>query len=145
MTSGTDPRRKATAGVPQAIASISANPNGSGQSIGNNSGIALPKNLLFVIADLGEKIDYWIVQKRLHFIVEIVFVKFVDLRRDNERHPGAAGDLDCPIRPLLGADPADEGKISAITGAGCIEARRNPMVNGAMPIRQGTGLRCASE
>lgn len=36
MISGTDPRRQAITGVPQAMASIMTSPNGSGQSIGNN-------------------------------------------------------------------------------------------------------------
>ncbi len=42
-TSGTEPQRNATTGVPQAIASIITSPNGSGQSIGNSSAAALPR------------------------------------------------------------------------------------------------------
>src|SRR3954471_14037239 len=40
MTSGTEPRRMAITGQPQAIASIITRPNGSGQSIGNSSALA---------------------------------------------------------------------------------------------------------
>ena len=36
MTSGTEPRRSATTGVPQAMASIMTRPNGSSQQIGNS-------------------------------------------------------------------------------------------------------------
>lgn len=35
IISGTEPRLKATTGVPHAMASIMTRPNGSGQSIGN--------------------------------------------------------------------------------------------------------------
>ena len=41
-TSGTEPLRKATTGVPQAMASIITSPNGSGQSMGNSRARALP-------------------------------------------------------------------------------------------------------
>ena len=47
MISGTEPHRKARTGVPQAIASIMASPNGSGQSIGNSSACASPRNCVF--------------------------------------------------------------------------------------------------
>ena len=44
ITSGTEPRRKAITGVPQAIASIITSPKGSGQSIGKSSAMAPPRN-----------------------------------------------------------------------------------------------------
>ena len=43
MISETDPQRHAITGVPQAMASISTRPNGSGQSIGNRSALAFPR------------------------------------------------------------------------------------------------------
>ena len=46
MISGTEPQRKASTGVPQAMASIIDSPNGSGQSIGNSSARASPRNSL---------------------------------------------------------------------------------------------------
>jgi hypothetical protein len=45
--SATAPQGRAIIGVPQAIASIIARPNGSGQSIVNSRAIALPRNSLF--------------------------------------------------------------------------------------------------
>ena len=47
ITSGTEPQRNATTGVPHAIASIITRPNGSGQSIGNSSAAAPPRNAFF--------------------------------------------------------------------------------------------------
>ena len=40
MISATEPQRKASTGVPQAMASIIDNPNGSGQSTGNSKALA---------------------------------------------------------------------------------------------------------
>ena len=44
---GDDPQRHAITGVPQAMASISTRPNGSGQSIGNRSATAFPRKVDF--------------------------------------------------------------------------------------------------
>ena len=58
MISGTEPRLKAITGVPQAMASIITRPNGSGQSIGNNSAMAPLKKLrLLAVADLADEFD----------------------------------------------------------------------------------------
>ena len=58
ITSGTDPRRKATTGVPHAIASIITRPNGSAQSIGNSRRRASPRNASLVgAADLADELD----------------------------------------------------------------------------------------
>src|ERR1700730_13671306 len=47
MTSGIDPQRNASTGVPHAMASIITRPNGSGQSTGNNRASASPRNFVF--------------------------------------------------------------------------------------------------
>ena len=47
MISGTEPQRNASTGVPQAMASIMERPNGSGQSMGNSSACASPRNCVF--------------------------------------------------------------------------------------------------
>jgi len=49
-TSGTDPFGQAITGVPADIASIMTSPKGSGQSIGNNSARALPRNSHFWVS-----------------------------------------------------------------------------------------------
>ena len=43
ITSGTEPRRQAITGVPQAMASVITRPKGSGQSMGNSSARAPPR------------------------------------------------------------------------------------------------------
>ncbi|WP_352866127.1 hypothetical protein [Mesorhizobium sp. M1329] len=53
MTSGTAPRLKAITGVPQAIGSMVTRLNGSGQSMGNGSAVALPKELRLLLLDLA--------------------------------------------------------------------------------------------
>ena len=57
MISGTEPWRKASRGVPHAIASIITKPNGSGQSIGNKSANAWPKNGLAALVDFADELD----------------------------------------------------------------------------------------
>jgi hypothetical protein len=50
MISGTDPPRKASTGVPQAMASIMTSPKGSGQSIGNSNPAARPRKLVLALS-----------------------------------------------------------------------------------------------
>jgi hypothetical protein len=52
MISETDPQRHAITGVPQAMASISTRPKGSGQSIGNKRALAFPKNADFSLSPI---------------------------------------------------------------------------------------------
>ena len=50
MISATEPQRKASTGVPQAMASIIDNPNGSGQSTGNSKALAPPRRGYLMLA-----------------------------------------------------------------------------------------------
>jgi hypothetical protein len=56
-TSGTDPRRIATTGVPHAIASIMTRPNGSSQQIGNSITQARDSRSRLAIASATPKIS----------------------------------------------------------------------------------------
>ena len=49
MISATEPQRKASTGVPQAMASISDNPNSSGKSTGNSKALAPPSKALYLM------------------------------------------------------------------------------------------------
>ena len=78
-------------GVPQAIASIITSPNGSGQSIGNSSARASPRNSFFSsLADLAEELDVRLGEQRLDLPLEVVAVRRVDLGGDLQRHAGRA-------------------------------------------------------
>jgi hypothetical protein len=55
-TSGTEPRRSATTGVPQAIASIITMPNGSSQTMGKTRAAARESRSRFATASAGPKI-----------------------------------------------------------------------------------------
>ena len=117
--SGTEPQRQATTGVPQAMASIITRPNGSGQSIGNSSAWALPRNADFSrVADLAHELDQGIVEQRLDDLAEVGRVRGVDLGRDLQRQARALGDGDRPVRALLRRDPAEEGQIGGLLGRG---------------------------
>ena len=54
-TSGTEPHGRAMTGVPHAIASIITRPNGSGQSIGNSSAWAPPRNAGFSASPISPR------------------------------------------------------------------------------------------
>ena len=57
--SGTEPRRRATTGVPQASASAITSPNGSGQSIGKSSASALPRSSGFSASPISPTSSTW--------------------------------------------------------------------------------------
>ena len=125
ITSGVEPQRQATTGVPQAIASIITRPKGSGQSIGNSSASAPPRNADFcAVADLADELDQRIVQQRLDLFVEIGGVGRVDLGGDLQRHAQPLGDGDGPVGALLRRDAAQEGQIAAGVGREPVELRR---------------------
>ena len=115
ITSGTEPRRQATTGVPQAIASIWTRPKGSGQSIGNSNAEAPPRKACFSLSltspiySTPRTLD-----ERADRLVKIGLVDLVDLGGDLELDAGAPGDLDRPVRALFRADPAEERQISAL-------------------------------
>ena len=62
MISGTEPLRKASTGVPHAIASIMTRPNGSGQSIGNMR--FAEEFALRTLVDLSYEFDARLVEQR---------------------------------------------------------------------------------
>ena len=87
MISGTEPRRNASTGVPHAMASIITSPKGSGQSTGNSSALAPPRNSLLprsLISPMysipGPLSSGSICSRKYDFIY------LVDLCRDLERH-----------------------------------------------------------
>src|SRR5579875_3510192 len=72
------------------------------------------KGSFFILADLAQKLDLRILQQGLDARVVIGLIHLVDLCRDRQRHAGAAGDLDRPVRPFFRGDAADKGEITAV-------------------------------
>ena len=138
-TSGTEPRRQATTGVPQAMASIMARPNGSGQSIGNRSAAASPRNAgLLGVADLADELDQRVGEQRLDHPLEVGPVGRVDLGRDLEPEPRAPGDRDRPVGPLLRRDAAEEGEVAALGLRGeAVELLAHAVRDGGDPVGAG--------
>ena len=107
-TSGTEPQRQAITGVPQAMASIITRPNGSGQSIGNRSASALPRNSDFSASPISPTIlDQRIGEQWLDLLVEVGPVDRVDLGRDLQRACPCGARSRSPGR---GASPARFGQ-----------------------------------
>jgi len=73
----------ARTGVPQAIASIIASPNGSRQAIGNSKPTASPRNSVFwcsAISPMNSTCGWR--QHRFDFLLEIFSIDVVDLGRN---------------------------------------------------------------
>ena len=135
-TSRTEPCGQAITGVPHASASIIASPNGSGQSIGNNSARGVADEVVLVgVAELAHVLDERVVEQRLDVRAEVVLVARIDLRRDPERNSRRGGDLDRAVDALLHGDPADEREVAARLGVEPVEIARQTVVDGADPVR----------
>jgi hypothetical protein len=128
-------------GVPHAIASIMTSPNGSGQSIGNTSASAPPKNRLFlVVANLADEVHERIGEEVRDIAIEIDAVDRIDLGRDANRYARAFGDRDGTVGPFLGADSTDEREIAAIARAELVDICGQAVVHRSHPIRLRYGL-----
>ena len=98
MISATEPRRKASTGVPHAMASIMTRPNGSGQSTGKRTARASPrKSDLFALVDLPDKLDTGQVEQRHDALAEIGFIDLIHLGRDLQRHTQRLRYLNGPV------------------------------------------------
>src|SRR6185369_2603581 len=103
--SGTDPQRKASTGVPQAMASIITMPNGSGQSTGNRRAraelrkFALARSLISPMNSNAGPL-----QHRLDLLAKIGFVSAVDLGCNLQRNAQGLGDPDGAVGPLFRRD-----------------------------------------
>ena len=123
--SGIAPLSQAMTGVPQAIASITTSPNGSGQSIGNNSAAALPRKAAFSASPISPIYSTSIaVDQRLDRVVEIGAIVVADLGGDLELQPGPPGDLDGAVGPLVARQPAEEGEVAGASSSRSTAAGR---------------------
>ena len=110
----TEPRAKATTGVPQAKASIITSPNGSGQLIGNCSARVAQEFLLLVVVDLADIFDKRACRdQRCQHRFVIFAVRGIRLGGDVERDSRRVGDGDGFLRPFLRRDAAEECQIFA--------------------------------
>ena len=117
--------------MPQAIASIIARPNGSGQSIGNSSARASPRNSVFCrLVDLADELDARSAQQRLDRVAEIGLVDLVDLggdlaaavpRRARSRSRGPAAS---PARCARGRRDSRRAAVGRL-----VQLQRKPVVD----------------
>ena len=110
MISGIEPRGYAMTGVPAAIASTTDSPNGSANSIGCSRASAPPSR-----ADRSRRPDRSevahpvAVDPRRDHVVEVALV--LDGPGDQQRPPGALGDVDRVGGALVGMDPAEDDQL----------------------------------
>src|SRR5712692_3835700 len=74
---------------------------------------AVKEILLFGDSSFTEKFDPRGGEQRLDYWLKVVAIDPIDLGRNLEWNPGAARDFDRKVRPLLGRDTAEEGKVGA--------------------------------
>src|SRR4029077_10377654 len=110
--SGMAPSFQTITGVPNAMASITTRPNGSGQSIGKTSAAALPRK-----AGLSASLISPTYSTSTPSISGSVVVReegrvvLVDLGGDLQLHAASTSDLDGTVGPLSARQPAEEGEI----------------------------------
>ena len=137
MTSGTEPRRYAMTGVPQAIASIITSPNGSGQSIGNSSARRRRGTSPLSGSPISPmNSTSGSPQQRLDDLVEIGPVDAVDLGGDLERHARARARSRSPGRAAFPGRSARGTPDSRRCARGENGSRlaRQPVVHRAPPV-----------
>ena len=106
---------QARTGVPHAIASIMTRPNGSGQSIGNSSAVALPRNAVLVaLAHLADELDAG-AEERYDGLRKYGSSTASTLAAMRSGTP-ARRDPDGPVEALLRRHPAEEGEVTAARG-----------------------------
>jgi hypothetical protein len=142
MTSATEPLRKASTGVPHAIASIMTRPNGSGRRSGTARRARLAEEFaLGGLVDLTDEFNAGPVEQRLDPYAEILLV---DLGRNLERDAESARDSNRRLDPFFRRNAAEESEIAAARVEGGLEQiDRQPVIDcrQKVRIRNGRALR----
>src|SRR5579862_1114690 len=135
MTSGTEPQRKASTGVPHAMASIMDNPNGSGQSMGNNSACASPRNCVFCSSLISPMNSTPGPRSSGSICTEINLIGSIHLGRDLERNTCGARNHNGAVGTLLRRYAAQERQVAvAHPPSGARQAFRDAVMDGGHEI-----------
>ncbi len=111
-------------------------PNGSGQSIGNSSARASPRNCDFcVVVDLADKFNAAAIEQWFDLILEIDLVGAVDLGGDLERNSRSPRDRDGAVGTLFRRDAAEKGEVAAARfRCTAVQLRRDAVVDGSREV-----------
>src|SRR6185437_8838289 len=93
-----------------------------------------------VIADLADIVDAGRAEQRLDLRLVIFDIDLIDLSGDLKRQAAASRDRDGDIGRLLGADPAEEGKIALRCRLGLQKLRRQAVMDRSHPAGIGYWL-----
>ena len=138
ITSATAPFLKASTGVPQAIASIMASPNGSGQSIGKRSARASPRNLILRRSSISPMNSMpGCFSRGSISAAEVGLVDAIDLGGNLQRQADGAGDRDGAVDALLRRDAAEKRQIAAARIERQGEVSRQAVIDGADKVGVG--------
>ena len=129
-SSGMEPRRWATTGVPVASASTTDRPKGSSKSMRCSRAVGpAQQGVPIPGADRTEVGDLRPVDVGADLLLEVALV--LHDPRDPQRHTGPAGHLDGVVRPLVGVDAAQEQQVGVVgrVGHGREGRRVDPVVD----------------
>ena len=98
-------------GVPQAMASIITNPNGSGHLIGKSPG---KERLFRVVIYLTDELDLPAVDLGRYLLVEIPIFGARDFSSDPKGHSCSKSDANCIFGPFFGSQAPKKGQVRSI-------------------------------
>src|SRR6185437_9468691 len=89
---------------------------------------------LFLVADLADEFDQWMIEQRLDDALEIFPIGRIHLGRYFQRNSGALGDLNGAVRPLFRRDAAEKSQIATASHSEGKKRRRQSVVDRRQPI-----------
>src|ERR1700730_11181289 len=129
MTSGTEPHRNASTGVPHAMASIIKSKWLRPVHRKQQSGCLAQEFCFLALVDLPDELYARDINERQYIVAEVVFIDLVDLGGDLQRDAGGARYSDCAIRALFRRNPSQEGKVAPLAKRGPMQVGRNAVVD----------------
>ncbi len=117
MTSGMDPRRYASTGVPHASASIRHNAEWFRPIIRTDQRIGIAEEVvLFFVGDLADIFHERMIEQRFDLRRKIFPVDGIYFGGDTQRHARLFGQGDGMVRAFLRRDAAEKREILALLG-----------------------------
>ena len=142
MTSGTAPRRKATTGVPQAMASIMTRPNGSGQSIGKSNAAAFFSRSVLASSLTSPTSRMWSPSiSGLEPILVVARFRPRDLGCHVQRDFGDLGQADSNLRTFVSRQSTKKREIATGAITRLQELAGHAVVDRRQPVCLRTGWR----
>src|ERR1700730_15668740 len=109
MTSGTEPHRNASTGVPHAMASIIKSKWLRPIHRKQQSACLAQEFCFLTLVDLPDELYAGAIKEREYIVAKVVFIDLINLGGDFQRHASGARYSDRAVRALLRRNPSQEG------------------------------------